>query len=311
MNEEKQSFLTLFDEFKRKAEPLLEKLSQLRKSTIFPILFHLQASIAPWCVSKVYDAILQLNEKELENVDVIVFSLGGDADAAYHIGRMLHKHVKGNLTFIVSRIAASAATLLTFAGNKILMLPSSQLGPIDPQIEVAPGRYVSARSLREATELIITKIVNAKEIPKSTVEGFLEKLPLLEVVDYERLLNHTMELATNLLKLRMMKEDEKTASRIAEIFVKKFGYHERCITVDECREIGLKVEEPTEEELATIWEFTKLWEEFALLRARLGSKIYSLRIGKGIAFIPAEKEENSEPKETPIDVLIEKLTRLT
>jgi hypothetical protein len=310
MNEEKPTFLTLFNEFKKKAEPLLAKLSELRKSTIFPLLFHLQASIAPWCVSKVYDAIRNLDEKERENVDVIIFSAGGDADTAYHIGRMLHRSVKGELTFIVPRFAASAATLLTFSGNKILMSSPSQLGPIDPQIEVSPGRYVSARSLREAIELIVDRIVLAEKIPKSTVEAFIERLPLLEVVDYQRLLNHIEMLAVDLLKLRMI-NDEHVAKNIATTFVKKFDYHGKCITIDECIELGLKVDELRGEELAVIWEFSTLWEKLAMVRAKPGSRIVAMELGKGLAFIPSEVEEERDAEEFSIDMIVDKLINRT
>jgi ATP-dependent protease ClpP protease subunit len=307
---EKQTFLTLFNEFKKEAEPLLAKLSELRKSTIFPLLFHLQASIAPWCVSKVYDAIRKLNEKEREIVDVIIFSTGGDADAAYHIGRMLHRSVKGELTFIVPRLAVSAATLLTFSGNKILMSSPSELGPIDPQIEVSPGRYVSARSLQEVVELIVNKIVLAEKISKSTVEAFIERLPLLEVVDYQRLLNHTKTLAIDLLKLRMI-NDEEVAKAIAEAFVKKFEYHGKSITIDECIKLGLKVEELSGEELAVTWEFSKLWEELAMIRAKSGSRIVAMELGKGLAFIPSEIEKERENEESSINMIVDKLIKQT
>jgi len=36
------------------------------------------------------------------------------------------------------------------------------------------------------------------------VEAFLEEPPLMEMVDYERLLEHTEELASVLLRLRMI-----------------------------------------------------------------------------------------------------------
>jgi hypothetical protein len=308
MNKKEQTFLTLFNEFKQKAEPLLANLSELRKSTIFPLLFHLQASIAPWCVSKVYDAIRKLNEKELENVDVIIFSGGGNADAAYHIGRMLHRSVKGNLTFIVPRLATSAATLLTFSGNRILMCSASELGPIDPQIEILPGRYVSARSLRETVELIIDKIISKERIPKSTVEAFLERLPLLEVVDYERLLDHIEMLVIDLLKLRMI-NDEQVAKNIADAFIRKFKYHGKSITIDECIELGLKVDELSGEELSLIWEFNKQWEELAIIRAKQGSEIVVMEVGKGLAFIPSEMEEEKETEESSIDTLVDKLAK--
>ena len=311
MNEEKQPFLALFNEFKQKAEPLLLKLSKLRRSTIFPLLFHLQASISPWCISRIYDAITKLNEKERENIDVIIFSTGGDADTAYHIGRMLHRSVKENLTFIVPRLSVSAATLLTFSGNKILMCSASELGPIDPQIEVSSERYVSARSLRETIELLIGKIVNASNIPKSTVEAFLEKLPLLEVVNYERLLKHTEMLAIDLLRLRMI-ENDTVAKNIAEVFVRKFEYHGKSITIDECIKLGLKVEELSGEELAAVWEFSKLWEELAIIRAKPGSKIINMEIGKGLAFIPTEiEEEGIKTEGSPMDILVGKIIKLT
>jgi hypothetical protein len=308
MNKKEQAFLTLFNEFKQKAEPLLEKLSELRKSTIFPLLFHLQASIAPWCVSKVYDAIRKLNEKEQENIDVIIFSVGGNADAAYHIGRMLHRSVRGNLTFIIPRLAASAATLLTFSGNRILMCSASELGPIDPQIEILPRRYVSARSLREAVELIIDKIVSKENIPKSTVEAFLERLPLLEVLDYERLLDHIEMLAIDLLKLRMI-DNEQAAKNIAYAFVRKFKYHGKSITIDECIELGLKVDELSGEELSLIWEFNKLWEELAIISAKPGSEIVAMEVGKGLAFIPSEIEEEKETEESSINMLVDRITK--
>lgn len=306
----KETFLTLFKDFAQKAEPLLIKLSEVRKTTIFPLLFHLQVSIAPWCISKVYDALLDLNEKERRNIDVIIFSTGGDADTAFHIGRMLHRSTKEKLTFIIPRIAASAATLLTFAGDELLMSSASELGPIDPQIEVAPERYISARSLRETIELFLEKIVNSPNVSKSTVEAFLEKLPLLEVVDYQRLLNHTQMLATNLLNLRMIKNNEK-AQKIAEVFVKGFEYHGKAITIDECVKLGLQIREMSGEDSNIIWEFSKLWEELAIVRAKPGSKIIALKLGKGVAFIPTEIEESHEIQKSSIEALMDKLIKTT
>lgn len=308
MTDEEKSFLTLFEEFKQKATPLLEKISQLRKSTIFPLLFHIQASINPWCVSRVYDVLRRLDENELKNVDVILFSLGGDMDSAYHIGRMLHRHVKEKLSFIVPRVAASAATLLTFSGNRILMSSASQLGPIDPQVEVARERYVSARSLCDAVKVVLQGLFNSSDVSKSSVEAFLERFPLLEATDFDRLLKHAKKLAINLLKLRMVKNDTK-AEKIAGVFVNGFDYHGRSITIDECIELGLEVEEMKDEVLLVVWEFSKLWEELAIIKAKAKSEIQALELGKGIAFIPIEIEtEELGTEETLTEALIGKKT---
>jgi len=281
--------LTIFNRFKEESEPILDELSRIRGTVVIPLLFHLQTSIAPWTVSRIYDRLVRFGEKIKGDVDVILFSRGGDPDTAYHIGRMLHRMVEGRLTFVIPRLASSAATLLSFSGDHIVMGPVSALTPIDPQIEIAPDRFVSARSLRESHDLIIREIMRP-DIPKTTVEAFLEKLHLTEIVDYDLLLEHALDLAATLLKLRMIK-DEKKAREIAERFVRGFKYHGRIITIDDAIEIGLKIEEMPQDVWRLVWEFHKRWEKIATTFVREGSHIIDLDIGRGVAFIPVEEDE--------------------
>jgi len=112
----------------------------------------------------------------------------------------------------------------------------------------------------------------------------------MEMVDYERLLEHTEELASELLRLRMIK-DEGKAKEIARMFVREFKHHGKAITIDECIVIGLNVEEMKEEEWKIVWEFNKLWEEIANIKGEVGSKIIALEIGDGIAFVPSLREK--------------------
>jgi hypothetical protein len=128
------------------------------------------------------------------------------------------------------------------------------------------------------------------DIPKTTVEAFLEKLHLTEIVDYDLLLEHTLDLAATLLKLRMIK-DERKAKEIAERFVRGFKYHGRIITIDDAIEIGLKIEEMPQDVWRLVWEFHKRWEKIATTFVREGSHIIDLDIGRGVAFIPVEEDE--------------------
>lgn len=295
-----------FEHFKQEAEPLLGQLSELRGSTVFPILFHFQASIAPWIITEMYDFLVRIGGHTSKNVDVLLSSTGGDADAAFHIGKMLHRLTKGTLSFIVPRIAASAATLLTFAGNKILMSSPTGLGPIDPQIEVSLNRFVSARSLKDTFDLFLGKIIEHPDLPKPIVEALLERLPLTELVDYERLLEHVEELAVDLLKLRMV-TDESKAEQIAKKFVRGFKYHGRNITIDDALAIGLSVEELPSVQWNLVWKFNKMWEAIALISAEEGSDILTLGIGDGVAFVPRKKAERAEREESPLDTMISKM----
>lgn len=75
---------------------------------------------------------VQLNE----NIDLMLHTAGGEIDAAEKLITMLHRRVgTGRLRVIVPDFAKSAGTLIALGASKIIMSDSSELGPIDPQIE--------------------------------------------------------------------------------------------------------------------------------------------------------------------------------
>jgi hypothetical protein len=53
---------------------------------------------------------------------------------------------------IVPELAKSAATILALGAHSIVMGPTSDLGPIDPQVLVSDRGYVSAKDLVEAVD---------------------------------------------------------------------------------------------------------------------------------------------------------------
>lgn len=80
-----------------------------------------------------------------KNVDVLLHSPGGVAEAAESVVKLLRSHFK-NVRFIIPDIAKSAATMLALSGNEILLDTGAELGPIDPQFEIhrADGSVVVA-----------------------------------------------------------------------------------------------------------------------------------------------------------------------
>ena len=112
-----------------------------------------------WCVpgGKVERQDFEKRRKECKNpnnIDIIIDSGGGDADAAYHISKLLHRTFKGKISYIIPRYAKSAATLLVSGGNEIVMGPTSELGPLDPQIQQQSGDWISAKSVQSTFDLI-------------------------------------------------------------------------------------------------------------------------------------------------------------
>ncbi|MBI4507843.1 MAG: hypothetical protein HY691_20115 [Chloroflexi bacterium] len=76
-----------------------------------------------------------------EDVDVFVISNGGSPEATERIVRLLRTKFR-RLRFIVPANAYSAATLMCFAADEILMGSLGTLGPIDPQINGVPARAI-------------------------------------------------------------------------------------------------------------------------------------------------------------------------
>ena len=76
-----------------------------------------------------------------ESLDVFITSNGGSAEASERIVRLLRGRFK-SIRFLVPSNAYSAATLICFSGDEVVMGPLGTLGPIDPQINGVPARAI-------------------------------------------------------------------------------------------------------------------------------------------------------------------------
>lgn len=80
-----------------------------------------------------------------ENVDVFLISNGGSPEAAERIIKLLRSKYK-KVRFLIAGNAYSAATMMCFAGDEIIMHCQGTLGPIDPQIGGIPAHSILGQS---------------------------------------------------------------------------------------------------------------------------------------------------------------------
>jgi hypothetical protein len=189
-----------------------------------------------------------------DNLDVIIDSVGGDADAAYHIAKILHRKFTGKITFIIPRYAKSAATLLVCGGDSIIMGPTSELGPLDPQIRQDNNEYISAKSVQATLELIKKSIKT--DIKLASI--IASRINPLVLGQYESTLKIAQEYQKELLYLRMFKKDKASDVKVVNSIVGKFaeGYthHSRIIDYEEAKECcKLKVEVFNNKDWDIIW----------------------------------------------------------
>ena len=171
-----------------------------------------------------------------DKVDIFIISNGGSAEATERIVQRLRDRFS-DIRFIVPSNAYSAATLMCFAGNKILMLPEGTLGPIDPQVNGIPARAI----LRSFETL-------EKRLAKEGAKALTAYVPLLQKYDLHLLeqcrsaQQLSEELArTWLSKYSMNKQDETKIDSVVEFFSNwdLHKSHGRSINATSCKKIGV------------------------------------------------------------------------
>ncbi|MBM3188318.1 MAG: hypothetical protein FJZ90_06300 [Chloroflexi bacterium] len=174
-----------------------------------------------------------------DELDVFLVSNGGSAEAVERIAKMLRERFR-SVRFIVPANAYSAATLLCFAGDEIIMGSLGTLGPIDPQINGIP-----ARTILRAFENIEERLKREGPAALTAYVPLLEKydLHMLEICKSAQELSQ--ELARNFLSEHMLKCD-KDDPRIARIVRHFSDYdvqksHARSIDRRTARDWGLTV----------------------------------------------------------------------
>lgn len=116
-----------------------------------------------WCDDEVTPKIFR-DELMAEEGDITIWinSPGGDCVAAAQIYNMLMEY-KGKVTVKIDGIAASAASVIAMAGNKVLMSPVSLMMIHNPST-VAMGNSSEFQKAIDMLNEVKESIINAYEI---------------------------------------------------------------------------------------------------------------------------------------------------
>lgn len=124
-----------------------------------------------------------------KGVTLILDAPGGDGLAAERIIQVCRSY-SGTSEFetIVPARAKSAATMVCLGANKILLSPTSELGPIDPQIyrDIGLGRpsWVAAEHYIKSYDALFKEAVS---LSQGHIEPYLQQLGKFNVVDIQSL----------------------------------------------------------------------------------------------------------------------------
>lgn len=172
-----------------------------------------------------------------KSVDVLIMSNGGSAEASERIVRMLRGRFE-EVRFIVPSNAYSAATLICFSGDEVLMAASGTLGPIDPQVDGIP-----ARAIIRAFERIEQRLKDEGPRALAAYMPLISKYDLHTLEICRSAEELSKELAEEWLAKYMLKCDE-TDERVKKIVGFCSDYderksHARSIDRDKARDLGI------------------------------------------------------------------------
>ena len=92
-----------------------------------------------------------------QDLHVLLWTLGGDGETALRLARQAQARCR-ELSVIVPDVAKSAGTLFALGAHHILMGPTSDLGPIDPQFQGSDGRLVAAKTIIAAVDHALDQV---------------------------------------------------------------------------------------------------------------------------------------------------------
>ena len=173
-----------------------------------------------------------------KGLDLILHTPGGDVAATQSIVDYLRKMFGTNMRAFIPQLAMSCGTMIACSCKEVIMGKQSSLGPIDPQFGGIPAHGVIEEFERAVKEVQD----NPGTIPIwQTIVGKYHPTFLGEC---EKAIDWSSQMVTSWLETGMFKnEDPAIVAGIIEVLHnhKDTKSHSRHFSMEECRNMGLKV----------------------------------------------------------------------
>jgi len=229
----------------------------------------------------------------VERLAVLLYSRGGNTLSGFALGNALWQFAKDVHVLIPFR-AHSCATLISLSASKIVMGPLGQLSPIDPSITTPHGPTLQAEgqplkfipvSVEDVAAFFSLARTEAKLGDERLNEAFAflcQRINPLALGAVFRAREQIGMLARKLLKKHLA--DDARVDRIVSALSRELLSHDYVIGRAEAKEIGLPIDEPTDDVAGLMWSvYSDLASEMKLaqpwnLETELGGEQHVKRI---------------------------------
>ena len=159
-------------------------------------------------------------------IDLILHTPGGLVLASEQIAHALAKR-KGKVTVFVPHYAMSGGTMIALAADAIVMDENAVLGPVDPQV----GKFPAVSILKVVDEK------SAKDIDDET----------MIMADISR--KAIRQVKATIEQIACCQYSDEVAKDLADKFASGRWTHDYPISIEEAKEMGLKVSDKVPEEI--------------------------------------------------------------
>ena len=195
-------------------------------------------------------------------------SPGGDGETAVRMVRSAQARTS-ELTVIVPNQAKSAATILAMGAHRILMGPTSDLGPVDPQFQVGEGNnrtLVSAKDIIAAVDSA-EKAIAANPDTYTLHASLLTEVDALKVQQARSALARTDDLVEEALRSHPGRSEEDVAAlkkKLKKPLIDLPKDHGAVFGAADAKRHGLPVEivDPRSDQWKLIW---RLYSKYVVL----------------------------------------------
>lgn len=236
----------------------------------FVLSYYVSLSIVSDDVKYFYTHLKDIGKQD--KLYFILYSSGGDGKSAYRIASLL-KNFCNELIIILPEMAASAATMLSLAGDKIIMTPlsfftavdTSIVHPLNPRDKYNDPVRVELEEIRRSIEALVSKngaknrvVEKPGPVKEKTEDIYKTIFNYIHPVSYgamERSSNLSEMLCRDILSLKNEAMDSKSADKLIEKLNHEYPAHGYPITRKKAKELGLPVQDSDPELDELLWNY--------------------------------------------------------
>lgn len=261
LEREKQQNKSAFENSRRNARvERIKAIQTLRNSKI--IVYYSIDTLSGNDAEILFDLLQSVGKQQ--RLDLFLLSPGGFVDPAFKMAELCRDFTEQNFGVIIPHYAKSAATLLCLGSDELVMGYASEIGPIDPRIEIKDeyGRKinVSATSVEDALK-VIEEYTEGNPIKSLKYMPLIERINLNTLGEYRRALSSSKQYAEELLKNSNLLKDKSKYKSIAKKLATKYYSHGYPIKSDSAKsELNFTITEPGQKLWQAIWQLHKLYD---------------------------------------------------